>query len=422
MVLIKTALKNFKKGIVANVMTVFEIVAAIIVFLIMVSSFLIRYAYYEPFRDMIKGKGIYFHSAAGLNGLALSEDPETENYLLSITDKEMFGYLQGAEKIAGLHTLKFSYVNTGNNKLLTCYSYNDELIRRFTPDIKEGRWLNTSDKADKIEVVVSESDYGWKVGDELQITYGYMETIRNYNAEIVGIMEKGTKIFGLNNEFDKDENFTIMYKDYDTQLEGAPVFLFSSQYLANSSDEVINEIPQFLQAGIIQYSDNTTDEQLDHDMYLISRMAIEDLPVENISLENIEKYSKKYLYSRLYDLLPIVAVILILTVISSASSTAIVTQRRLHDYAVYYIAGLQWKHCTLINLIQSALTSVLALLLSAAAIGVIQLTPIADTVTIIPHLWTFSAVAALILLYILISMIMPAIIIGKSTPKEILAK
>ena len=115
-----------------------------------------------------------------------------------------------------------------------------------------------------------------------------------------------------------------------------------------------------------------------------------------ITFDVINKNSMDYLFSQFFDMLPIISIILILIITS--------------------------KHCTLINLIQSALTSVFALLLSAAAIGIIQLTPLADTVTIIPHLWTFSAVAALILLYILISMIMPAIIIGKSTPKEILAK
>lgn len=141
-----------------------------------------------------------------------------------------------------------------------------------------------------------------------------------------------------------------------------------------------------------------------------------------ITFDVINKNSMDYLFSQFFDMLPIISIILILIITSSISSTAITTRDRLRDYSIYCITGLQWKHCTLINLIQSALTSVLALLLSAAAIGVIQLTPIADTVTIIPHLWTFSAVAALVLLYILISMIMPAIIIGKSTPKEILAK
>ena len=446
MVLLKAALTNCKKRVLMTVFTVFEMTAAIIVFAVTVSSILIRYSYYEPFKDMLEGKGFFFYSNNGMNALALDPNypadefqmvPDSNllsSHYLKSQDKTVGGYLQYGGKIAACNKVKADAAFNGkyyNNVL----GYNDELIQRFKPKIKEGRWLSTSQNTDFLEAVVVSGDYDCRIGGKIELSYictdenhskesGY-NPMRSCYAEVVGIIEDGARVFGItSNESSPDCN--MMYSPYGTEIEKSPLVLISSVYIGNNyfegsldnPDDIL--IMQDVTEGLIQYFDSATDEQIDEEKEKINLMFRPSGKIFDFNVMN--KNSKEYILDQVYILLPIMIVILVLIVVSSISNTALTTRDRLRDYSIYYITGLQWKHCTLINLIQSALTSVLALLLSAVALCIIRLTPIADTVTIIPHLWTFSAVAALILLYILISMIMPVIIIGKSTPKEILAK
>ena len=155
MVLLKAALTNCKKRVLMTVFTVFEMTAAIIVFAVTVSSILIRYSYYEPFKDMLEGKGFFFYSNNGMNALALDPNypadefqmvPDSNllsSHYLKSQDKTVGGYLQYGGKIAACNKVKADAAFNGkyyNNVL----GYNDELIQRFKPKIKEGRWLSTS--------------------------------------------------------------------------------------------------------------------------------------------------------------------------------------------------------------------------------------------------------------------------------------
>ena len=422
MVFLKTALLNLKKNIMMNFLVIVEMTSAIIIFMIMISSLLIRYTYYEPFSTVLNKKGIFYSSTGAstyeLDDSYFSDDTielKNRNFL---HDDEILPFLHTTDRIIACNIFGGGYA--GSSDEIKSFSYNDELIKLYSPQLAEGRWLNTSDKAEKVEVVVSDNNYNWKVGDIIEISSFYDNGTdfgqHTFDAEIVGILKDGEKIFGIESSIG-DEDFNMLYSTYDFEYQETPLLLFSSDYFY--AHEETSSLFNKLWFALIQYPDETSQEILEQDSVMLSKLGSNAI---RITFDVINKNSMDYLFSQFFDMLPIISIILILIITSSISSTAITTRGRLRDYSIYCITGLQWKHCTLINLIQSALTSVFALLLSAAAIGIIQLTPLADTVTIIPHLWTFSAVAALILLYILISMIMPAIIIGKSTPKEILAK
>lgn len=115
-------------------------------------------------------------------------------------------------------------------------------------------------------------------------------------------------------------------------------------------------------------------------------------------------------------------IILIMVLISSISVSAISTRRRLKDYAIFYINGLQWKQCALINLYESLIISAISIIFAIVLICIVQLTPIVDNIKII---WSWIGLLAcfgVMILYILISMIMPFIIIKHNTPKQILTR
>lgn len=141
---------------------------------------------------------------------------------------------------------------------------------------------------------------------------------------------------------------------------------------------------------------------------------------EILRLELINKNSKSYLRDELLKLLPIVIMLLILVIVSSVSISAIATRRRLKDYAKYYVLGLQWKQCAVVNLFQALITGTAALLISISALFAVSLTPLSQTITIIVNSWLVFTLLGILALYLIFSMIMPLLMLCATTPKALL--
>jgi ABC-type antimicrobial peptide transport system permease subunit len=411
MQLLKTSLKNMKKNKLMNIITLLEFTATIIIAVIMISSVLIRYKYYTPFKDMFQSNGLLCEFLGMADENFRNPDMDS-NYICNDEISDVLHSPTGiaaCNKVMGIAVADDgeTYLNTNN------YAYNDEIIKRFTPTLKEGRWLNTSDNANTIEAVISENDYGWKLGDKIHFVFSKDSQTPVLDVEIVGILKNNSKVPGGFAVHGENDNFNMFFNTYNFEIEEIPLILFSSEYIADSGiDEAL------FSYSIITYPDSVTEEELNADRETLYNYGCQ----YSISLSDMDRNSKQYLYRQVYNLLPIIIVILVLAFVSSISSTALSTRQRLRDYSIYYICGLQWKQCIFVNLIQSVVIAVFSTVLSFAGLYFLRFTPIADSITVIWNIWTFAAVLGLVLIYMLISMIMPIIIIGKNTPKEILTR
>lgn len=386
----------------------------------MISSIMIRYTYYEPLKDIFESNGYFALLNLGY------ENEEKNNF---VHGAEIGEYIGNPEKIISISEVSVYKQSSDSGETFprtVGRAYSDEAIKRFPPKLKNGRWLNTSDKADAIETVISENPFGWKVGDSLRFCFfGDHEGIF-HTVEIVGEIEKDAKIFGLNAKFDKEHDFNLCYSVYDYDYEEVPLMMFSSDYLDSVEIPVDVDPPAeitqcHLGIHLIVYDDDTSKDVLKEGQRMLGEMA-EIGSAHTISFEILEPNSRKYLYMQVYNLLPIIIAILILTFVSSVSSTAISTRERLRDYSIFFIIGLKWGQCIRINMIQSPVISVFSLILAFAGMAVFAFTSLNGTITIIWNSWIILAAAGVIVIYMLVSMVMPAIIIKKSTPKEILTR
>lgn len=408
MTIIKTALKNIRKDAVMNLFTMFEMMAVILLVIVMVSSMLIRYRYYTPFQDMFQSKGIYaeFSMAMDRNapdGVSFSER--------SLQDNEIFKYLSCPDIIAACNAVIVSY----EGETINNYCYNDEVIRRFTPEMAEGRWLNESRVADHLEVVVSQNNK-WKVGDRLSLGFYCGPEVAVLEAEVVGVLQDNSRQPGGFGRHEEGENFNLFFQPYSYETEETPLMLFSSEYLKTQADGRI--VLALFSGSIITYPDDTEDEVIEKDIITLSDMGC----LFSIKLEDMEINNQRYLYEQLYNFLPIILTLLIMIMVSSISTTALSTRRRLKDYTVYYITGLRWRQCAWINFIQSVIISGASVILSFFIVLVIKTMCLSETITILWGGWTAVFVTGMILVYLLFSMLMPVIIIGRNSPKQILVR
>ena len=407
---IRTAVNTIKKNITMNIITTLQISAVFVITVIMVSAVCVRYRCYTPFRDYFEGNGLF---------CIFSVEAYTGNidkvYDVIEDTNELMSYLHGPEKIVACHHLS-AYAEVNDQICdIQGLSYDDEIIDRYEPELEYGRWISTDKEADMIEAVVSENDYGWNVGDIIQIVMLNTETSVKRDVKIVGILKENTKIPGLFSARIGTDTYNLFYYPYSYEYEGKPLLLFSYSQLAGLENAPLQGI---YQSNLIRYDDSVSAEEIEQDQRLMSTMGC----VFSTDLKELDKNSKDYLHRHIYDLLPIIIVLLILVVVSSISSSALSTRKRLRDYAIYYVTGLQWRQCILINLLQSVIIIISAFILSIVCVAVLRYTNLSDMFYISWNKYILFSFAGITVFYIIISMIMPLIMIFNVTPKQILTK
>lgn len=402
-----TALKEIKRHLVMNLLIFIELAVTVILVAVMVSSVMIRYKYYSPFKDLYSSDGLYCEfTKAASTGAAFSSMEEF------LDGEDIFPFLSSPEMIVCSDSVMAFPMKENENVQSKCYSFNDELISRYTPELAEGEWFDIISSGGTIEAVISENENGWRVGDVIPVQFACKGWDGQLDVKIIGMLEKGTKLPCITHEHTGDSNSNMVFSEYDIEENECPLMLFSySQLKARNVFQSIN-------CAFIKYKDGTSYETLLDDQKQITRLG----GVFSATLSEINDNSISYFKVQIFNYLPIIIVVLILTLVSSISITALSTRRRLHDYGIYYLCGLKWKSCCLVNLFWAIMAESAAVIAAALFITFSGRLPLIGKITVLPNMFSFSAAAAVLLIFTAGSMLMPLIIIGNSTPKEILSR
>ncbi len=406
MTLFKIALLEIKHNLRMVIIMLLQLIAALMITGIMVSSVFLKYQTYAPFKDYFEGKGLYLY----FDDASESADPGD---VMSVFDNSarLLDKTQGIEIIAA-HRLHM-YMD----KPVYDISYDDEIIQRYVPPLKEGRWLDP--KAGEIEVVISdENNYGWKLNDIIDICPGRKLSNDDtssvwHKARVVGIIKKNAEVFGITNRPFDSINYKNAYAPYDTEVEGQTLMLMSQSVLQRADAHMHTPINGVV---LIKYPDGTAEEIIRNDQKRLAEYGA----MVSTTLPDLDINSKVYLYEQLYQLLPIIVILLILVIVSSISVSAISTRRRLKDYAKFYLLGLQWQQCALVNLLQSLTVGAAALLIASAGLLLVSFTPLSDTFMIIWNAPMLLILFGIVAVHLAFSMAMPMIMLKSTTPKMLL--
>lgn len=421
MILLKTAWNEFKKNIIMNIFIALQIAVSLVITAVMISTISIRSQYYTPFKDIFASNGIF---------LKFTSYPNFNTSQMNIYDfldnDDILNECLDADHVYSCYSM-FGFVDSfdhGENYLLQ--SYDDEWIEKYQPELADGRWLTSTAASNQIEIVVSENDYGVNIGDVLSFTgYNYPDET-NFTGKVVGIFKDNAKIVG-GNLYDNGSlnmNFNSVYYPFNHEIEGKIVILASHtaiQSITNDFELMFDTdyvVQPILSSVIITYPDDVSKEIIESDKEKLLQYGL----ANSITLDELNKNSVKYLLEKAEIFFPIIIILFILASVSSISSSALIARKNLRNYALYYVSGLQWKHCSIVNLLHSIISLILSVVVGFVVLFVIPYTEFADSIKIIWSRYVIVAFAILILLQLIISMIMPIIIIGKNTPKQILTR
>lgn len=413
--LLKTALRNLKRNPVMNIICLVQLVAVLLITAVMVSTMSVRYRTYNPVREILESNGIYC-SYSSLNGALKPGGFNIEDTIYSTEELKNYS---GADKVITIRTALAQpcAINGGELDKLkydTAFPlfYDNELLTKYKPELKDGRWI--FENSNELEIVIPEGLYGAKIGDIFNFEIVQLHTSRQIKARVVGILKEGAEILGRErSRTEADDNYRIMYKPYYVKkgTERNPLFLAS----AGAAQRLYPDV-ELLMDTVFYLYDNLSETETEQALRDVVRLN----STYTIPLDKMNSNSKTYLKEQLLQLLPIAVVLLILVIVSAISVSAISARQRLGDYAKFYLLGLRWKQCAAVNFFQALIIAAAAVVVSAVFLAAAKLTQLSENIMIIINPQLALSVVTIILLYLVFSMIMPLLMIGAATPKQLL--
>lgn len=422
----KTAWKTWRKSAVMNGITVLQLAAAILAAAIMVSSIWLRYRKYLPFADWFGAQGIL----AGYSGAVGYGDWYSADYehdLRIMRKSEDFDYLSAPVEVIGAHSISFIKEDS-RTQSLQFHCLDDEIIRRYEPELQAGRWFGKQTADGEIDAVLSNPVDRLPVGSSFDVQCGmdFDQISKKFKVNIVGILADGASIPAMpsfSSDDDKMYTFHHFYREWHAEKEPfTQIIIPYSQFCAVDLGSVHSTEYNTAYGGgmvMLRYKEPVTAEQRADDRRILAENEIGG-GAGYYDLEELDTKSKKWLYHEVYNLLPIIMMLLILVSVSAISTTALSTRRRLRDYAVYALSGMPWEKCILINLVQSLISAAMAGILAMIGGIVIAKTPLRETFYLHGTVWLIPVTAAILLLYLAVSLLMPFLMLRKNSVREVL--
>lgn len=404
--LFKLGLKNLRHNLLMNILTILQMTVVFVILISMISTIVSRFRYYDPIRNFLNSKGYFYNIQYGIN-------PDT-GMTLRTTD-EIHDLIEGEDEIAAQYDvwLEYKYNNDEDNDTDEAakdhfISYDDKYAEIFTPELESGHWFDFKRPIQNtVPVVVSKNNYGLKVGDVISL-YCMDSEIK---AEIIGILKDDTKIIDTSFRSKEKIDYRNFYRDYKFEREESTAFLMLQRDLIDKS-----VIMQLNGNVFVTYPDNTSEEVMEKNNQTMKKMRAAYSQSTAIMNEN----SFEYMFSQIYNLMPIFVCTFILTLVGAISTSALSAKRQLKNYAVYCICGLKWRQCASIIFFSSLTCALISFILSISAAFIAKANGILGETVIELGLWQLLGCAIIFLFYILLSMILPISIIGKNSPNQVL--
>lgn len=402
--LLKLGFKNLKHNLLMNVLTILQMTFAFVILISIISTIVSRFTYYAPISDYLNKKGSFYNISYAIN-------PET-GATLRTTD-EIHDLLEYDCDISAQYDvfLEFDDPNKTNENERSAdhfISYDDKFAEIFIPELESGTWFNLNrEPNDIVPVVVSQNSYDFNVGDIISLSLDGV----GIKAEIIGILKDGAKIIDTSLQAHEKIDFRNFYRNYKYELEERVTFIMLQRDLLDK--------PVIMQLNgniFVTYPENTVDPQIKTNDSTIRRLQT----VYTESTKIMRKNSLEYIFSQLYNLIPIFICVFILTLVGAVSTAALSAKRQLKNYAVYYICGLKWKQCAAVNFFSSLICVLISFILSIGTALAAKISGIIGETVIEIGLWQIVGCFATIIIYMLLSLILPLNIIGRSTPNQLL--
>lgn len=377
------AIRFMRKNILSSLLQIVQLTVVLIVVVFMTSTVNYRKLYYSPIKDAVDSDGIIVNLS---NSESLTFESDIKKTFPDLT------------KITGVLS-----TNLFNNEIeYDVLAYSSQFINNVYMRLDSGSISKLNDTENNYCLI--SSNQGYKTGDE--ITFSLEE--KEVKFIVAGVITDNQLLFGKYPEI--ESQFYNDYRDFYSVYSSStckPLIITSEKCLDKLglkgvySDQVIINFPE------------------GYDKEKVIQKLSENWAMYRFDTSELKNNSKDYIWGEVYVILPIIICVLLLTIFTSVSSNAISAKRNLKNYGVMYLCGATWKKCTKVSMINSLIICVISSLLSLAILSIGKLTFWSDTVVTI-GLWQSMLCLITLLIYIMISMLIPLLLVGNISPRDVL--
>lgn len=397
----KLGLKNLKRSIFMNILIILQMTVIFVIAISMTSTIVSRFQYYTPVKDLLNSNSYYYYIHYGIN-------PETGSVWTNTNElKEL---VNGEKEMYATYNAWLDYYKDGTLENLNTISYDNEFIQMYQPELESGTWfdMDYSSNNDLIPIVISQNNLDIHTGDIIELTGS--ETNEKVNAVIIGMLKDGTKILDYTIANNQKMNCKNMYKNYFFEIEEKPLLIMPQRCV-----EYRNIYTQVNGPLVVTYDEYASDKDINSNHSVIKSM----MTLSALKTKEIKNNSIEYIFSQFYTLLPILIAVLIMTFVSAVSTSALTAKRQLKNYAVYYICGLKWRDCALINLTSSIVLVAISMGISIFGIEIFGNSILAESV-IEFGIIQFTVCIFIAVMYVILSILMPFQIVKNNSSCKVL--
>lgn len=411
--IIRYGIKEFVRNLWFDLFIVLQLSLVFIVSIFAVSSVSQSMKYYRTFSDVLEGEGYSIQPMNESGGFFLNTDSIIDTDTFS-DHSRYFGHISAMRQLS-------AYGPDGEEDPYPqyTYAYKGALIYNYKPLMQSGKWLSeVKSEQGTVHAVISPSAYGLKIGDRIrQCFFNYNGDPVELTVEVVGEFKDGAKLFGIYSHDDENavtagESNSIegLFHNYYVSAFELPAFVYNMDELDPYGIDSIIE-----QRMLVPFKEGLSKEEISR-----AKQELNKLGIGEISFEEIRKDTLSDLRKKLIILAPVIIGLLLLTVVSILSLTAISTHKQLKNYGVLYLCGGRWRQCAFINLVVIAIDLLMSGCITYIALKLLGAAGKLQNTVVVFEWEEIIACGVIALIALAVSVIMPLVIIGSTQPREIL--
>lgn len=433
---LKYALYEQKKNKLMTILFFIQTMIVLIMIVSIISAIFSRYEKYKPLESFFRGDGLNMHMTdlLGRNG---------QRYLPFTESSDVEKYLKKAHMVSSYSMQMTFDIDNKKNELGTwspVVGYDDELLSAYTPEMETGRWLRIEDAdTDMIEIVLAQKENSHKVGDIITLTTSdVIKDSRKYKlskqvkAKVVGILADGASTIMRTKHYGEYSDFRDYYYPFNRDEEERAVVFVSKRDIEhnnriNAATEQKNLIKgekciwPYIISGpcFIQYDKGISKKEKE---YNSKYLAVNGRYVFRHTSVEMRENSMEYIMNQMNILIPILIAMIILTMMSIISSTVIMIRQNMHNYSIYYMLGLTWRKCMSIHVLSVIMMQMGIFVFTIFCIGICKKLGALDRTVFALGGWQLLGCLVMIVFFIVFSIVLSFLLIGKKSAKDILSE
>lgn len=398
-----------------NILIVLELAGIFIVGNLTIAASNSRSVYYDPYAEIMNSEGYVFTPRKNRNS----------EYDKDLRVKAAYDNLDGITTVCNYyHTLYTDYEKFNNPMFPQDYysknvvAFDNRIYEKFNLPLEKGRWASCQkNNSGQIEAVAIRNSDKIDIGDVIPFYQAVVNDDEPNNIRyekvfdivIVGIIANNTYCPGINLAINQEQNVLGCYELQMTSSD-------SSYFVACGADKhLIDDHLLGISTAYMIYDENYSESKDS-----ANREKLSMLGGSLMEMSTFRQNSDQYLYEQFIKLMPVLLGVFLIVLVELICSVTMNTRNQLKNYGIYFLCGCRWKDVLKISLANAGIIIGLGALLGMTGTVIFEFTPYAKLFEQNLDCNNVYLTFILILLMLMLSIVIPIFIIGKTQPVEII--